>query len=789
MKTQLSAYRLVGIQHTLVACVGFILVVSTAHSQLSKRQQAFAALDRGEIRLAQSLYLDLMKTRSADPTICFETGIAFFSGTPDEQVEAVRYFEMARDRSNANDTIPELYYYLGRSLQYSHRCKEAKTAYQHFNRQIEHMHHSHKLRKEMKERIEMCDHCIFYKKLNEVNPLTRHEQIKDRQRYFISHTEYYLFENFGRDVNTEDADYANVLYDGDRKMLFTSRRLENELDAKYVDGKYYENIYLAKWENEDIYKPTEVEKTDFFTSKSKDQFHKATVSIGPKEDKIFIYKNQKIWMSNRNGESWDEPKALPDVINELNARVTSVFLSEDESTLLVTSDRKGGYGKLDIYQSEKNDDGSWGSLENLGRQVNSKFNEETPWMTKDGKRLYFSSKGHSSIGGYDVFYSERKEDGSWKRPMNLGIPINTPNDELHYIGSRYDSLVAFYSSRRTGGYGDFDLYKISRHKVEELDQLATTTVSFRDSFLVSKEQTSRQMIAQVPRIPVPTFLPEDTALIADIPDNPEQVKDDFAEPVKQPEPTQEPEQAVVVQEPVEVETKETAAPTSTPSPAPVEGDLLADILFGFDGSSLSSASKEQLKKLKAQLDQNPNTIVNLAGHTDSLGTDEVNMVVSKQRALHVYDYLVSIGFDPMRIGLSYHGESQPKVPNDSKANRAQNRRVDLSLDEYTYYNYINFGFNSSDVGDQVKAASIASAIKGLSGEIELSGFTDPKGNADYNKKLSERRVNSVADYMKGQGLQESRMKLYSFGEEKPRLPSSYPNADAMNRRVEIKIRK
>ncbi len=131
--------------------------------------------------------------------------------------------------------------------------------------------------------------------------------------------------------------------------------------------------------------------------------------------------------------------------------------SKDGKTLYFTSNRKGTNGGLDIYKSERQPDGKWGVAENLGPNINSRYNEETPFITEDGQTLYFSSYGHFNMGGYDIFYSKKSADGSWGEPINLGYSINTTDDDLFFQPVN-NGFNAYYSLYSPGGLGAHDIY-------------------------------------------------------------------------------------------------------------------------------------------------------------------------------------------------------------------------------------------------------------------------------------------------------------------------------------------
>jgi Tol biopolymer transport system component/Ca2+-binding EF-hand superfamily protein len=138
--------------------------------------------------------------------------------------------------------------------------------------------------------------------------------------------------------------------------------------------------------------------------------------------------------------------------------------SKDGQSLYFTSNRKDGYGGLDIYVSRKQADGSWGPAQNLGATINSPYNEESPYISEDGQTLYFSSYGHYNMGGYDIFYSKKDSDGSWGEPVNIGYPINTTDNDLHFqpINQGNNAYYSIYSPR---GVGQHDIYYVDIYSV------------------------------------------------------------------------------------------------------------------------------------------------------------------------------------------------------------------------------------------------------------------------------------------------------------------------------------
>ena len=157
--------------------------------------------------------------------------------------------------------------------------------------------------------------------------------------------------------------------------------------------------------------------------------------------------------------SWSTPKKLSPIINTKDNE-RSAFMTQDGNTLYFVSDRLGGFGGYDIYLSERKSNGEWGMPRNLGPEVNSQYDEDFPYVLPDGATLYFSSQGHNSMGGFDIFTSTLSESGKWSKADNIGYPINTTLDDVSFSIS-VDGKKGYYASGKQGGYGELDIYEIN----------------------------------------------------------------------------------------------------------------------------------------------------------------------------------------------------------------------------------------------------------------------------------------------------------------------------------------
>jgi len=171
------------------------------------------------------------------------------------------------------------------------------------------------------------------------------------------------------------------------------------------------------------------------------------------------------------GEIWSDPAKLGSDINTPTTWETHVTISADESTLYFVSDRPGGLGGRDIYRCVKLPDGNWSRALNCGPTLNTALDEDSPFLTPDGKGMYFASQGHNSIGGFDLFYTKQGADGEWGKPETMGYPLNSVDDDV-FFQPMADGKRAYYSSERDGGYGKKDIYLIELPESDNATRLA-----------------------------------------------------------------------------------------------------------------------------------------------------------------------------------------------------------------------------------------------------------------------------------------------------------------------------
>ncbi len=740
--------------------------IKLSKAQKAQHKIAFNLLDMELYDDAILEYNKLLDMRSDYDQFLFETGIAYLR-SPKDFDKAEMYFQRAL-KFSAEDTIPELYYYLAKSYQVNHKFDKAKEAYSNFIPTIKPNKAGMELKSNVQWDVKTCQHGVYHVKLNTKNPLeNKKKPLNDVKKFYINATDYVVLQNMGANINSIYDDETAVFLNEESEIFYTSKRnpFGTTTDLSSNPGVTYEHVYTSNKLQGDWKTPHLLSAAKLFPENFEldPENHVSIVSVNKDESIMFLFVAGVLYESKREGKSWTTPSPLPEHINLKKSHEPSVCINDDGNKLIIVSDKKGGYGGRDLYTSTKQEDGTWGALENMGAVVNTEQDEDTPFLIGNDL-LYFSSKGHSSIGGYDVFFTEFKKD-KWKNPVSLGIPINTPGDEVSYMRSKIDNELAYYASSRLNGYGYKDIYRVTAHYEKREDLLPEILLAE----LMSDELAAKEKLNDK----------KDTTTIAEV------VEEVIAEVIEEPKEVVEEKKEPVKTEPVVTEKKD-----ATPPPE----DIFRDILFKFNKMEIADESKSQIKKIAEYMKQNPDFVVNLAGHADYLGSDEVNMEVSKKRALVVFNELMKDGADPYRVHYDYLGESKPKASgqnadgSDNAENRAKNRRVDFGLEQLNMYRYITYTSGSSSVNTKGKTTldEVASYVKAHPGsKLDLRGFSDPSGPAAANMILSEKRTKAAVDYLISIGISGNDITSKAFGETKPapaNMPAEY------NRRVEIRIK-
>jgi len=278
-----------------------------------------------------------------------------------------------------------------------------------------------------------------------------------------------IVENIGFPINSQYSEYVPVISADESVMIFTYRGIKSkgaeEVPKSMSSEAYNEDVFISYKKNGEWSEPVSI--GDNINTKN----HDAAIALSVDGQTLFIYKSENnnlgdIYTSKLNGNTWSKPIPLKGDVNKKDSWEGSCSLSANGKVLYFSSDRAGGLGGRDIYKAELQKDGSWGNVQNLGPNINTIYNDDAPFIHPDNKTLYFSSEGHSSIGGYDIFSSKMDNDGNFGEPKNLGYPINTIDDNRYFVLAA-NGKTGYYSGGGEKSIGEQDIFKITTGKLEK----------------------------------------------------------------------------------------------------------------------------------------------------------------------------------------------------------------------------------------------------------------------------------------------------------------------------------
>lgn len=371
-----------------------------------------------------------------------------------------------------------------------------------------------------------------------------------------------------------------------------------------------------------------------------------------------------LYVSQLDGKGWQRGDNLGAPVNG-TAWDCQPAISGDGHTLIFASSRAGGYGGKDLWVSYLHQ-GKWSVPKNMGAAINTREDDDAPFLHYDGATLYFSSLGHPGYGGSDIFMSRLGADGLWSTPENLGSGLNTPQDEFGlYIEA--GGKKGYFASDRPGGLGRLDIYQFL--VPEKFMPKAVTYVSG----LLTDSKTGLPLKARVRVVELSSGKVVFTDSVSDF-FIPLQAGGNYAlfatAKGYMPKSLNFQPLATDLDHPFTVRAQLT----------PIDAKqvvVLNNIFFDTDKFDLKSESREELAIVVDLMKTNAGMVIEISGHTDNQGAADYNVKLSESRAKSVVNYLVAAGVPAARLKFKGYGASQPAVPNDTEANRALNRRIEM----------------------------------------------------------------------------------------------------------------
>jgi len=467
--------------------------------------------------------------------------------------------------------------------------------------------------------------------------------------------------NLGSGVNTFENEYWPGLTADGQTLIFT-RLIGNSNEDFFISQKNESGWGLAR----NLGEPINTEQNE------------GTVSLSPDGQYIFYTACNRrvdngscdILLSKLDGTQWSNPINLGPPVNGRTWEAQP-SLSYDGKTIYFSSNRPGGFGKTDIWKTTYSN-GKWSAPVNLGPEINTDGDEQSPFISKDDQTLYFNSDGHAGMGGIDLFIARKTIDGKWQKASNMGFPINTNKDET-CITLSAGGEYAYYVAEKKGGFGGLDIYGF-----EVPENLRPKKTGYIKG-IVFDAKALKKLVAKIELIDLSTGKQVVEAYSNKLTGGflvCLQGNKDYAMNVSS-------NGYLFHSENFSLKNQDASDPLTLNiglrQIATGEKVVLKNIFFDTDKFVLKDESKIEIEKLIEFMNTNPRIKIEVGGHTDNVGDKKKNEVLSNNRAKAVYDYLVSKSIIQSRLSFKGYADTQPIADNKTEAGKKLNRRTEFKI--------------------------------------------------------------------------------------------------------------
>ncbi len=660
----------------LYSLIILLFISITGFSQRDTVQLAEDLIYNQDFNSAIYFYKRIIEGDPKNPEFLYKLGFCYLN-TPSKRDSSIAPLKAAvklynklsrKKRKRVITTITEMKFYLARAYRVNIKFDSAITILKKLKKTIR----NRKVQSLINNELQLC---------------------YDGKR-LVEHPVKIQIKNLGPVINTKYTEHTPVISPDETELYFTSRKKLFPDSKPDYNGEYDENVYVS----------TKNDKGQWTTPKPirsiDTRQHEATISISFDGLMLFIYKDDddgSIYTSEFENDKWGKLKKLDENINT-KYRETSASLSYDGQTLFFTSDRPGGYGGLDIYMSRKMPDGTWGKAINVGPAINTKKDEEAPCFMPDGKTLYFSSKGHGGLGGYDIFKDSLNEFGTWSLPQNVGYPINSVDDDVFFFPTP-DEKRAYFASKKGDSYGSSDIYLMQMPEVNGSNLVVMTgylTVCKGQmphaDIIITDNTTGKYYVAAPKRGKFVFVTKKGGSYNISVEVNEKVVfTDNFT--VSQDAPS------IMIYKAIRLDPD---VPCGNNYSKNMSNDLLDTMLIGKNGdiydvyveidNILFPLNKvgnippnKTLDTLSNYLKRNPDAVIEVGGYCDASGKAAYNHYLGLKRADAVKGYLLKNGVNPKQIVAISYGEENPIAINKNpdgtwnKEGQKYNRRVEFRV--------------------------------------------------------------------------------------------------------------
>lgn len=711
--------------------------------------------------MALKSFLEAYRIDSLNGNINYKIGFCYLQSATDKN-KALPYLEKAAQKVSRNyidmepreKKAPEnTYYLLGTAYRIAYKFEEANIYFNKFKEIVGNKNES--LISDLDKQIATDNNAIE----------------------FTKDTAIVTIVNLGDSINTTYPEYSPVVSADESTLIFTSRRPDGTGGERGENNQYYEDIYIShknkdgKWGS-----PGSI------GSNINTFGNEADISLSPDGQKLYVYRDVNggdIYSSILEGDTWSGLVPLGSNINSPSWE-THASESSDGTTLYFVSDRKeGSFGGRDIWRCVKLPNGQWSLPSNLGPTINTAFDEDAPFIHPDGVTLFFSSKGHKNMGGFDIFKSTKQEDGKWSEPENLKAPINTPDDDIFYVQS-VDGKRGYFSSVRQSGFGDLDIYMINFEKsiAEPLTLLKgylvfNGTEKVPTNVQISATDIESGLVVQNVR---PNAITGKYILILNPGSGGATYNISYEADGFQP-----------INIPI------TVPPNS--SYQEIEKELSLSII-NFESQTLGTISVSG-----TIINEKNNPIPGAQIVVKDNVTGQLIKTYYTTSDSGTYYFVLNRGEN---YNLSYEAEGYlfhsenvfvPKQPEYSTLTKnIVLSRIGVGAKIILKNIFFESGKATLNKASNIELEKLIKLMKEYPDlVIEVAGYTDDKGNEEANVQLSQQRSQSVVNALVKKGIQAKRLIAKGYGKANPIAPNNLPNGKPdligmqLNRRVELKI--
>lgn len=663
----------------LICCMQFQLFAqSKLYKQKIKEGEEFVKYENYRKALKYFLVADSIDATHADTK--YNIGVCYLK--TEYKFNAFDFFQKSYEMEPAK--YADIHLKLGKCYQLAHQWNKAIQEY------FKHKDYLETIKDVETKSVQLSD---LAKLIEECE--TGEQLMKKPLRVFI--------DNMGSEINSPYVDYTPIISADEDILMYTSRR-PTTTGGGFVEeiGEYFEDIYRSYKFNDKWSIPKNIGPPVNTVT------HDATINLSPDGQRLLIFMDNigegNIWESVLDGDNWSTPEKLPAPINS-KYHETSAAYSFDANRLYFVSFREGGFGGSDIYYVQKDKKGRWEkNAHNLGPTINTKYDEESVFLLPDAKTMYFSSNGHKTMGGFDIFKSEMDSTGRWSEPENIGFPINTADDDLTYVMAA-NGKHAYYSSVKKDGYGLRDLYMISYLGTEkspslsvednlmaslsmpigEANTIVAKPIEIKTNSVSLLKGVITDVVSKLPIEALITLTDNSTGIeIANFKSNRNSGKFLVSLPSGK-------NYGIAIKTdgylfhsenfdlPVSSGYFEYSKPIELKKIDVGSSIILKNVFYDVNKSTIKSESHTELNLLLKLMSENPKLRIEIASYTDSNGSEKYNQELSEKRSKAVVDYLVSKGLDPTRLESKGYGMSLPISNNDTEEGRQLNRRTEFKI--------------------------------------------------------------------------------------------------------------